>query len=235
MAKKKHVYRVSASKRREAKRRAFYEAHRKGVMIGCIAAAVAVVIGILAFDYFYTPGGSMRLFLGNLLGAEENAIIREVKDGRYYTLGYMDVPDGYAVEEYESIADEAHAQYRYLVDQTGEKAIHSVYVSGVKNNTGEKMVSTLAAAGYYTVTGEPGKATIGGHEVNYLYTQNAETQEEDSTYFASLIAYVDTVQGCTVLLSCNTPEGMAQEDLPDEAAMLASLEDVLPCLTIPEK
>lgn len=242
MAKKKHVYHVSANKRREAKRRAFYAAHKKTIITGCIAAAIALVLIIIACDFFVTPGGSMRLFMGNLLGAEENAIIREVKDGRYYTLANMDVPEGYEPKDYDMpFANEEHAQYRYFEDTTGEKAIASVYVSGVKGQTGESMMAQLASASYFNSTGEATKADLAGHTVNYLYTQSnttmaaAEGEELPDECFASIIAYVDTIQDSCILLSCNSVEGIPQAELPTEEAMLADLEAILGCLTIPEK
>lgn len=242
MAKKKHLHHVSASKRREAKRRAFYEAHKKPIITGCIAVAVALVLIIIACDFFITPGGSMRLFMGNLLGAEENAIIREVKDGRYYTLANMDVPEGYAVDEYDVLGTlEDHAQTRYFVDQSGEKVINSVYVSGVKDQTGEAMVNLLATGGYYESNGEAGKAEIAGHTVNYLYTQSnvnmaaAEGEELPDEYFASLIMYVDSIQNSSILLSCNSVEKLPKAELPTEEAMLAEAEAILSCLTIPQK
>lgn len=242
MAKKKHVYHMSASKRREAKRRAFYEAHKKPIITACIAAAAALVLLIIAFDFFYTPGGSMRVFFGKLLGAEENAIIREVKDGRFYTLANMDVPEGYQPEDYGLVGSmEDQAQYRYLVDTTGEKAIASVYVSGVKNQTGEGMIATLSSTGYYANQGEATQAEIAGHTVNYLYTQNnsnmatSEEEELPDEHFASLIMYVDSIQGSCVLLSCNSQENLPLAELPTEEAMLAEAEAILSCLSIPQE
>ena len=242
MAKKKHVYHMSASKRREIKRREFYQAHKKPIITAIIAAAVAIVLLIVAIDFFWTPGGSMRVFMGKLMGAKENAIIREIKDGRFYTLANMDQPEGYAAEEYDLAATmEKGAQYRYFVDQTGEKAVTSVYVTGVKGRTSEDMINTLASNSYYEINGGAKTAEIAGHTDRYLYAQNnvnTPTTEDEvlpDEYFATLIAYVDTIQDSCVLVSCNSVEGIPQAELPTEEAMVAELEAIMDCLTVPEK
>ena len=68
---------VSIRKKKEeeaklAKRRAFYLKNKQTILIAIGALAVIILLGSLVLDYFYAPGGSMKVFMGNLIGKTED-------------------------------------------------------------------------------------------------------------------------------------------------------------------
>lgn len=220
-----------------AARRAFYKAHQKQIITGIAAAVIAIIVIVLAVDYFYTPGGSIRSFMGNLIGVKDNAVIRQI-DGNYYEFATMDAPAGYAEEPYTlSNSSDSKEQHKYFVAQDETKAIQEVYVTGVKQQRGADMVKQLTTTSgegsYYENASDPRTATIAGHEVNYFYSQTAVTSAENSDYCAMLVTYVDTIKDSSVLVSCTSAD-MKQEDLPGEEAMVAELEAIYAGLKLPE-
>ena len=88
---------VSIRKKKEeeaklAKRRAFFLKNKQTILIAIGALAVIILLGSLVLDYFYAPGGSMKVFMGNLIGKTENALILDFDDnnrGRYFYMGEM--------------------------------------------------------------------------------------------------------------------------------------------------
>ena len=90
--------RKSASKKAEEKKiaaqKAYWEAHKKQILTIAAIVVAAIIVLALAIDYLYVPANSVRDFMGNTIGVNENAIIREL-NGRYYEFGTMDQPAGY--------------------------------------------------------------------------------------------------------------------------------------------
>ena len=241
---KKHQRRehVSVRKKREeeqklAKRREFYQQHKKQLWTGVIAAAAAIVLIWLAVDFFYCPGGSMRMFLGRLMDVEENAIIRNLgstKSPLYFNLGSFDAPEGYTSDpDYNPPSDENEHNFYYYTDDT-DRVIHDVFVSGVKDKTSAEMAETIANSGMYSSLSEKRTAEIAGHQVTYLYAQGNPSSEDSSVYYAVLIMYVDTVKDCSILINCTSHRG-ALEELPAEEAMVAEAEAILANLTVAGK
>lgn len=230
---------VSVRKKREeeqklAKRQAFYQQHKKQLWAGAIAAVAAIVLICLAVDFFYCPGGSMRMFLGQLMGVEENAIIRNLgstKSPLYFDFGSFDAPEGYKLDPDYNPPSDKNEQNFYYYTEDEERAIHDVFVTGVKNKTGAEMVETISNSGMYTFISEKRTAEIAGHPVTYLYAQGNPSSEDSSIYYALLIMYVDTLQDSSVLLNCASHR-VALEELPTEEAMLAETEGILSKLTV---
>lgn len=241
MAKKyQHRTHVSVRRKKEeeqklAKQRAFYAKYRKHIIIGIAALVLVIVLGSLAWDYFYAPGGSMKIFMGNLIGAEENAIIKDLgtySAPRYYTLGKMDKPEGYEDADY-GITSTAvtHDQSRYMKTADTGRLIESVYVAGVANRTGAEMMEVLAANQMYAYATEARTAEIGGHPVTYIYAHGTANSDANTPYYANLVCYVDTIQNSSVLVNLVSFYG-DKDTLPTEEAMLAEAEAIFPCLTV---
>lgn len=238
MAKKRAYHKSNKQLRQErkrAQRKAFYDQHRKTILITAVSAIVALILIVLAVDYFYVSEGAMRTFLGNLCGVEDSMVIREV-NGNYYELARMETPEGYQPEAYVSAftADDRE-QLLYFVAEDDSRLINNVYVAGVKEKKGADMVAELTASSsaYYAMVSDPKSAQIGGYDVNYFFAHTLYSSSEEDQYSALLVMYVDTVQNSTVLVNCAT-SAMAEADLPTEEAMLAEAEIILSGLTLPE-
>lgn len=242
---KKHQSRPSVAARKKyeeqkqaeriASRKKLFNQYKKQIIIGCAALVAVVIVIALAVDFFHMPNGSMRVFMGNLMGATETSIVREIDD-LYYEMANMKTPDGYTPEAYELFVNgDTQERNRYFVTDDESKLVKSVYVTGVKEKSGAEMIENVAGqASSYTMQGEAKQAEIAGHQVNYLYAQNVASDEDESILSASLIMYVDTIADSCVLVNCISDK-LAQEELPTEEALLAEAESILACLTIPGK
>lgn len=231
---------VSVRKKKEeekklAQQRAFYAKYRKHILIGIAALVLVILLGSLAWDYFYAPGGSMKTFMGNLIGAEENAIIKDLgtySSPRYYTLGKMDTPEGYEEAEYGmTTTKDSHDQSFYMKTTDTSKLVETVYVTGVANKTGAEMMEVLAANQMYAYKTEVRTGEIAGHPVTYIYAHGTVNSQDDTPYYANLVCYVDTIQNSSVLVNLASAYG-AMDTLPTEEAMLAEAEAIFACLTV---
>ncbi|MBE5781768.1 MAG: hypothetical protein E7329_00470 [Clostridiales bacterium] len=231
---------VSVRKKKEeekklAQRRAFYAKHRKQILIGIAALVLVIVLGSLAWDYFYAPNGSMRVFMGNLIGAEETDIIKDLGTSskpRYYKLGAMETPEGYEEGDYGLTTTAVSFDQKFYFVATDEaKTINNVYIAGVPNKTGAQMMEVLASNEMYAMQTEARTAEIAGHPVTYLYAQNMPNSEDETIYYSSLVIYADTIQNSSVLINCSSAHAPLDQ-VPTEEAMLAEVEGILSCLTI---
>ena len=217
-----------------AKRRAFYREHKKQLIIAAIAAVLLIVAIVLAVDYFYAPGGSMRIFMGNLLGVQENSVIRNLgttRSPRYYTFGTFDAPEGYTSDPSFYQASDTKEQNFYYVADDENAVIENIYVTGVKNRTGESMVEEVGGSGMYAFMSEKRTAEIAGNTYNYLYALS-NNSDDDSIFWATLIMYVDTVQDSSILVNLSSPRG-AENEVPDEGTMLQAAEPILAGVKVP--
>ena len=227
--------RKSASKKAEEKKiaqqKAYWEAHKKQLLTIVAIAVAAIVVLAIAIDYLYVPANSIRDFMGNLIGTEENAIIREV-DGRYYQFGTMNQPAGYEAADYgaDMTSDEKETFFYYETTEEG-KAVHDAFVIGVKDRTAAAMLEAISASFNYEVQTENKQATIGGHDVHYFYSNGVLNSDEPDIFTANITAYVDTVKDSCVLVSLSSVEG-ALDTLPTEEAMLADAEAIFAALSI---
>ncbi len=242
MAKRYHQRtHVSIRKKKEEeqklqKRRAFYQKHKKQLIAGG-AALLALIVGVwLAVDYFYAPAGSLRMFMGNLVGVEQDWLVRNLgtsRSPRYYKFGEFTPLEGYADQSADNnFSSDKKEQSFYYAAEDEAATVQRVYVSGVKEKTGEEMIETLLTSGTYTETGEAKTGALAGIPVRYLYTIQENT-EPAGTYTAALVVYADTVQHSSVLV--NLFSGKAAKDaLPGEDAMVAEAEEILAHLTLPQ-
>lgn len=242
---KKHQQRehVSVRKKREEeqkleKRRAFYAKHKKQLIWGAAALVAAVVVVCLSVDYFYTPGGSIRSFLGNLIGVEETDVVRNMGTAQsplYFDFGSFAAPEGYTEDQANNpgitSTSDSKEQSHYYVAEDEKKAVHDVYVTGVKNKTGEQMLESVSTSTMYTFLGEKRSAEWAGHPVKYIYAQGNPNSEDTSIYYAVLIAYVDALQDSSILLNFSSSRATLEE-LPTEEAMAAEAEAILAGLQV---
>ena len=219
---------------KQAKRLAIWQQYKKQIIIGAMAAVVAIVLLILAIDYFYVPAGSLRTFMGNPLGGDETSIIREM-DGHYYEFGKMTQPEGYEAADYGmELSDDPNETYFYYKTTDESSAINNVYVCGVENRTGSDMLTNLTGSGLYESFTEPQKKEIGGVEVDSIYTRTALTDQEGNPtgeYYATLVMYADTIADSTILINCGSLQ-VTEDLLPTEEAMYAEAEKILSCLSL---
>lgn len=233
---------VSIRKKKEeeaklAKRRAFYLKNKQTILIAIGALAVIILLGSLVLDYFYAPGGSMKVFMGNLIGKTEDALIVDFDAndrGRYFNMGEMKTPEGYDRGPYEMYQEGDPNEQRFqFTAQDAARPCQSVYVTGVANKTGEEMLTTLRSYGLYEAAEEDVVTEIAGHKVRYMYSiGNPSSEENTDVYSVMLILYVDVLDGSTVAFNFNSAH-CAQADLPTEEAMLQDVEAFLACYTKP--
>lgn len=227
--------RKSASKKAEEKkladRKAYWEAHKKQIITYAAIALAAIVALALAIDYLYVPAHSVRDFMGNLIGAKDNAIVREL-DGRYYELGTVETPAGYAPAEYGmSISnDENETHFYYKAAEEG-KAVNTVYVIGVKNRSAAQMLDMVSGSFNYEEQSENKQAQIGGQDVHYFYAKGLESEDVPGVYIATMTCYIDAIKDSSVLVSLASVEG-ALDELPSEEEMLADAEGIFASFNI---
>lgn len=221
----------AAEEKKLAARKAYWDAHKKQILtIGGIVLA-AIIALCLIIDYCYVPSYAVRDFMGNLVDANENALIREL-DGRYYELATFDAPEGYApAESNMGILTDEKETYFYLETEDETKAVQTVYTIGVKDRTAADMLTMVAGSFNYEVQTENKNVTIGGHDVHYFYSQGLVSEETPDIFTASLTCYVDTIKDSCVLVSLGSKEA-ALEELPTEEAMLAEAEAIFAALQI---
>ena len=238
---KKHQSRPSAAARKkveeqkQAMRRQELKKYQKPILIGAGALVALILVIVLAVDFFDAPNGSVRMFLGNLMGVNETSIIRQMDDDLYYELGSMKQPEGYAAEPYEIFSNsDKNERNRYFITDDASKAINNIYAAGVPNRTSAEMIELVQSQGNnYALLSEPREAEIAGHQVKYLYGQG-NPSETDGLQTALLVMYVDTVHDSCILVNCSSAKGEA-EQLPTEEAMMAEVEAIFSCLSIPTK
>ena len=230
---------VSVRKKKEeeqklAKRREFYKAHKKQLIIAAIAAVVAIAVIWLAVDYFYAPGGSMRIFMGKLQGVQENSIIRNLgttRSPRYYTFGSFDPPAGYTNDpEYLPSSDKMEQNFYYVADDENA-IIQSVYAAGVKNRTGEDMLNTMATSGMYVSMSEPKVLETNGLKLHYIYAVSDPSGENNGVFAGNLVMYADTVQDSCILINVSSIRG-SEEEIPNEETMIEELKPILAGLKV---
>lgn len=228
---------VSVRKKQEeekklAERRAFFAKHQKSISIGLIALAVVLLAVILLVYFFYAPAGAMNR--AALSSAPENAIIRNLGSNgspRYYTFGTMDTPAGYVPDTEFSTLTAPEQNFSFNAESE-DRAIQSVYVTGVKNRTGADMAAEVAASSFYASISEVKRIEIAGYTLHYLYAQGNPNQEDDSIFYSVLVMYVDTLADSSILVNCSSAYA-ALEEIPSEEALLAEMEDILSCLKLP--
>lgn len=239
---KKHQRREHVSVRRKKeeqlklkKRQDFYAAHKKQIITGIVAAIVAIVLIWVGVDYFYTPGGSIRMFMGNLIGVEENWLVRNMgttKKPLFFKFGEVDAPEGYTLDndsEYTVKSENQEQSFYYIADDE-TATIQNVYFAGVKEKTGAEMIETVTSSGMYTSISEGKTTEIAGMPIQYVYATMADSS--DSTLFSSLLVmYADTVKDSSVLINCTSFRG-TEDGIPGEEAMLAAAESLVSCLKL---
>ena len=227
--------RKSASKKAEqqklAERKAYWLAHRKQIITIAAIVVAAVVALALIIDYCYVPKNTLRTFMGNLVEAKENALIREV-DGRYYEFGTVETPEGYAPADYgmNMMSDENETFFYFEAEEEG-RAVNSIYTAGVKERDAASMLQMVSGTFNFEEQTENKTAQIGGHEVHYYYSKGMQDAETPDICIASITSYIDTVAGSCVLVSLASVEGPIDE-LPTEEEMLAEAESIYASLTI---
>lgn len=243
MAKKN--YRPSAAARKkveeqklaekQAKRLAIWQQYKKQIIIGAVAAIVAIVLLILAIDFFYMPAGSLRTFMGKPSDISENAIVRGIGK-HYYELGQVTAPEGYAPADYGmELSSDPYENYFYYETEDETRAVNNIYVSGVENKNGKEMLDVLSGSGLYETVSQKTDVELGGHKVNYLYATSpayGEDSQPTGEYYSMLIVYADTVAHSSVLFNCTSALHLPEE-LPTEEAMVAEADVLLASLQLP--
>jgi len=226
--------RKSASKKAEEKKiaqqKAYWEAHKKQILIIAAVAVAAIVLLSLAIDYFYVPSNTVRSFMGNLIDVKENALIREIDD-RYYELGTVEIPAGYAPSDYDMsiLSDENETFFYYEATEEG-KAIDNAYIVGVKDRKAADMLEMISGSFNYEEQTENTQVSIGGHDVHYFYAKSLQNETVPDVYIATITSYIDTIKDSCVLVSLTSPAG-AIDELPTVEEMMAEAEAVYASVT----
>ena len=221
--------RKSAIKKAEdmkiARQKQYWKDNQKKILTIAAIAVVAIVVLCLAIDYLYVPANTVRSFMGNVVDASANALIREM-DGRYYNMGTVNTPEGYEPADYGmDMTTDKNETFFYFETTDESKAVDSVYLIGVKDRTAEDMIKSVSAIFNYEVQGENKHATIGGQDVHYYYGVSMVNEETPDINFATLTCYIDSVNDSCILVSLSTTEGPS-DTMPTEEAMLAEAEAI---------
>lgn len=240
---KKHQRREHVSVRRKKeeqlklkKRQDFYAAHKKQIITGIIAVVVAIVLIWVGVDYFYTPGGSIRMFMGNLIGVEENWLVRNMgttKKPMFFKFGEVDAPEGYTLDAEYNVSSEDREQSFYYNADDETATIQNVYFAGVKEKTGAEMIETVISSGMYASMSEGKTTEIAGMPIQYVYATMNPDSADDTIFSSLLIMYADTVKDSSVLINCTSFRG-TEDEIPGEEAMLAAAESLVSCLKLPQ-
>lgn len=255
MAKKKYDYRAAQAHKRnqqkiadqkaKAREKEFIQKYGMKILIGVVAAIVAIVAIWLCCKWFVGPGGSIPNWFGTLRNVEEDWIITNTgttSKPRYYKFGEYTAPEGYTLDpEYNGSSDKLN-QFQYYNANDEAAPVQTLYVSGVKGVDAQTQLNTILT--YYTENGGAKQATIAGHDAHYAYIvmdttvdqtdeegNVIETAEEDKLGASFMVAYVDTVQDSCVLVMLNTAEG-PKANVVTEDVLLAELEKVMANLTL---
>ena len=175
------------------------------------------------------------MFMGKLIGVEDSWIVRNLgttKHPLYFKFGQVDAPEGYTLDaDYSVTSDKSEQSFYYNADDESA-AVQSVYYAGVKEKTSQEMLDTVMSSGMYASLSEAKETEIAGMKVHYVYAQMNPDSTDASVFSALLIMYADTVKDSCVLINC-TSGHLTQDQLPDEAAMLAEAEKLVACLKLP--
>ena len=238
---KKYQRRASIQERRKReekakleKRRAYYQAHKDKIWTIVLSTVIGLAVLGFALDYFITPGGSIRMFLGNLVGIESNMIITNngtKKAPRYYCYGTMETPEGYSVLDHTYSSDDREQSFYYL-DEEDDDLIKEIYVAGVANKTADEMLATVKESSIYVTVAEPREGVVASIPVKYLYATSTRSDRSGDEY-ANLTLYADVREGsCVNINLCSA--FFASNQLPTEEEMLEEAEKILQYYHLPE-
>ena len=231
-------------RRKQAKNKAIWDAHGKQIIIGSVAAVLAIIVIWLVCKWFVGPSGSLPNFFGNLRTVESDWLVTNTgttKNPTYFKMGEVTAPEGYTVDPEYIVGSDSKNQTFYFAADDENSVVKSMYVAGVANTGAAEMLSTVMGYGYYQEAGESTQATIGGHDVHYAYfvygdSNTATDTDLDGEYeyfdgYPSLCMYVDSVADSCVLVLLNGRTA-ALDSVATEADMLAVAEQLLPCVTV---
>ena len=229
----------AAYRKKQAATKALWDKHGKKIITAIVAAVVLIIAIWLGCKFFVGPNGSLPNFFGELRGVQDNWIVTNTGSSSrptYYHFGSFDTPEGFTWDPDYRISTNDLSKTLYFEANAEDSIVDHIYVSGVRNQSAQEQMDALMAYAFHKENSEPVTANVGGHDTVYayfVYNNMDENGEETSEYYASITAYVNTVQDSCVLVLLNTPV-MAKEELPTQEALVAELEKVLPLLTLPE-
>lgn len=226
--------RKKAEQAKLEKRRAYYQAHKDKIWTIVLSVVIGLAVLGFALDYFITPGGSIRMFLGKLVGVESNMIIANngtKKAPRYYCYGTMETPEGFTVVEHTYSNDDREKSFYYM-DEEDDDLIKEIYVAGVANKTADEMLATVRESSIYVTVAEPREGVVASIPVKYLYATSTRSDNKNDEY-ANLTLYADVRQdSCVNINLCSAFFPSSQ--LPTEEEMLKEAEKILQYYRLPE-
>ena len=175
-------------------------------------------------------------FMGVWAEAEENSLILNFGgkgETDYRFMGEMETPEGYdrALYMLHEEGDPKEQRFQFTA-QDENRAVQSVYVSGVARKTGAQMLDTLRHFGFYYPLAEDRVLEIAGHPVRYMIAVGNPTVEKTQIYSLMIFLYVDVLEDSSVSFSFESAHGTIEE-LPHEGEMLKDVEEFLSCFTAP--
>lgn len=217
------------------KKQAFYDKNKKKIAIIAITALAVIFVGVIACDYFITPGGSIRMFMGQLMDTTDRMLIRNKgtkQSPRYFNFGTMEDPEGYIREEYVVSGDDKETAFYYAFDGTAETGpVRTLLVVGVPNKTGDEMLESIQNSGFYMTMSEPEEGVLAGIPVKYIYL--ISQTDDKNELFSSMAIYADVLKDSCVLVNCNSFYS-AEEELTTKEEILQEAEKIMANLKLPE-
>ena len=218
--------------RKREERQKYWAQHRKQALIGLGLLVVVALLSWQAVDYFYAPEGSLRVFHGALIGARENWVVANTGTAdapRYYQIAAFDAPAGYTLDAGYSVAEDLSQSLYYNADDSS-RPVQNLFLSGAGTATAAEQMSRIASMNYYQTLTDPVDTELCGMHVCYAYGVRPK-EDGATTGKATLLAYVDTPRGITLVVMLTTGDA-ALAALPGEAPLTAELETLLPLITL---
>lgn len=232
---------VSVRKKKEEevkrqRRKDYVKNHLKQIISLMLLAVVLLAGVILLADYCNEPDGAMRVFMGKLQGAEENAVIANFGGSSkpvYYTVAWYEPEEGYVSDPTFFTSSDGKEQRLMYRAEDENQLVNNISLSGIHQKTAAQYIEQLraiASSGGYTTYTETREADVAGKHLYYIYTTTVNTYEDPETGLipdqatASIVAYTDTIQDSCVYMGI-TSRTTTQAELPGEEELFAAAQE----------
>lgn len=235
---------LAISKRRraeEARRKAWWDAHLKHVIIG-IAAAVAVVLLVVLGWNLYTDS-LLPVEIKNLSAVEDNWLVIDTDNTtrtRYHHPASFTMPEGFTKSEFSTYNDGIQRDF-YCIADSEDSLVENIYIAAASELNAETYIQrvidnaplSLSDENTQVQNAEPLKGVVAGKEATYIYLTYSTGEGENATAYSCVFVAFDAPRNVVVHAVVSSRSG-APEAVPSVDALLAEAETLLAGLTIVE-